>query len=106
MGNDEVQIVSRDFWFKIVDFLQQNWALIDQQENGKVRVFFVHDASGVFDTMVFESEDDAEQGLLRNGFKRFADDQKTQKFICSPKGPFVKAQHPNGPIYSSGRFWR
>ncbi len=25
-----VEIRSRDYWFKIVDFLQQNWALIDK----------------------------------------------------------------------------
>jgi hypothetical protein len=24
-----VSIRSRDYWFKIVDFLQQNWALVD-----------------------------------------------------------------------------
>ena len=29
MKKEGVQIGSRDFWFKIVDFLQQNWALID-----------------------------------------------------------------------------
>ena len=29
MKKEGVQIGSRDFWFKIVDFLQQNQALID-----------------------------------------------------------------------------
>ena len=30
MTNDRaVDIRSRDYWFKIVEFLQQNWVLID-----------------------------------------------------------------------------
>jgi hypothetical protein len=29
MKKEGVQIGSRDFWFKVVDFLQQNQALID-----------------------------------------------------------------------------
>jgi hypothetical protein len=41
----EVQIKSRDYWFKVVDFLQQNWALIDEQEDGVIVRFlerFLH----------------------------------------------------------------
>ena len=29
LKNKVFRSVSRDFWFKIVDFLQQNWAFID-----------------------------------------------------------------------------
>jgi len=29
MRDKPVEIRSRDYWFKIVEFLQQNWALID-----------------------------------------------------------------------------
>ena len=29
-----VEIRSRDYWFKIVEFLQQNWALIDEDLHG------------------------------------------------------------------------
>ena len=37
---EEVQINSRDYWFKIVEFLQQNWALIDSKETGGCTVLF------------------------------------------------------------------
>jgi hypothetical protein len=30
MNTEKLEIPSRDFWFKIVDFLQQNWALIEK----------------------------------------------------------------------------
>ncbi len=29
LKKEGIQIGSRDFWFKVVDFLQRNWALID-----------------------------------------------------------------------------
>ena len=33
MSEDKtVEIRSRDYWFKIVEFLQQNWALIDEDQ--------------------------------------------------------------------------
>ena len=46
-AQDEVPIASRDFWFKIVEFLQQNWALIDQSADA-VTVWFLNDGGGVF----------------------------------------------------------
>jgi hypothetical protein len=97
-------IVSRDFWFKIVEFLQQNWALIDARENGAV-VWFVDDGGGVFDRLDFNSEAEAKTALRRNGFVRFADDGKAQDFIAPPREPFRYREHINGPIYSSGRYW-
>jgi hypothetical protein len=30
---EAIKINSREYWFKIVDFLQQNWALLQQAEN-------------------------------------------------------------------------
>lgn len=44
-----VEIVSRDYWVKIVEMLQQNWALIDESAKSRCTVFFLHDLSGVFD---------------------------------------------------------
>jgi hypothetical protein len=35
---EEVPIESRDYWFKIVEFLQQNWALVGPRERGGYRV--------------------------------------------------------------------
>jgi hypothetical protein len=99
-----VPIVNRDYWFKIVEMLQQNWALIDTDKSG-VTVWFFGDTSGVFDVMKFALLTEAEAALLRNGFRRYADDTKVQEFIAVPQPPFKRQPHPNGPIYSSGRFW-
>jgi hypothetical protein len=101
----EIEIKSRDYWFKIVEFLQQNWALLDQTDEGVV-VWFFGDTSGVFDEMTFPSEAAASKALQRNGFKRYAEDPKAHDFIAIPKPPFVRRAHANGRIYSSGRFWR
>ena len=104
--NDRVAIQSTDFWVKVVEMLQQNWALIDAEENGTVRVFFISDTSGVFDAIAFSSASAASSALGRNGFKRFADSVDLQSFLRPPSAPFRRSAHPNGPIYSSGRFWR
>lgn len=105
--NKNIEISSTDYWFKVVEMLQQNWALIDKTPDSiDCTVYFIHDASGVFDQMRFNSEEDAHQSLTRNGFTRYADDSSAQKFIAPPLPPFTEAIHPNGPIYSSGRFWR
>lgn len=100
-----VQINSRDYWFKVADMLQQNWALIDEAPGGSPIVYFVHDRSGVFDRLAFSSRKEAEQALRRNGFSNLADDESAKSFLSPPDAPFFEAPHPNGPIYSSGRFW-
>ena len=30
-----VEVRTRDYWFKIVEFLQRNWALIEQERTGE-----------------------------------------------------------------------
>ena len=39
MAVNKVEIKSRDFWIKVVDMLQQNWALIDELPDGGVIIF-------------------------------------------------------------------
>jgi hypothetical protein len=102
---EEVSIESREYWFKIVEFLQQNWALVDPHERGAI-AWFIGDTSGVFDQIVFSSTEEAFRALTRNSFRRFADDQKAQTMMGAPEPPFTRRAHPNGPIYSSGRFWK
>lgn len=102
-----IHIQSRDHWFKIVAMLQHNWALVDALPgDAGVIVYFVHDRSGVFDRLHFHDNRSAEHGLRRNGFARFRDDEEAQEFLEPPTPPFWEDEHPNGPIYSSGRFWR
>ena len=103
---EQVPIQSRDYWFKVIEMLQQNWALIDPSDSDAVRVYFISDTSGVFDEMAFSSVDEASTALGRNGFRRFADETEVRSFLTPPCPPFRRAEHPNGPIYSSGRFWK
>jgi hypothetical protein len=103
---ERVVISSRDYWLKVVEMLQQNWALIEPEPGGSVRVRFISDTSGVFDEIEFRSETDAFGALKRNGSRRFADAPDLQSFLRPPAAPFHWRAHPNGPIYSSGRFWK
>jgi len=103
--DEVIEIQSCDYWFKIVEFLQQNWALIDQTPEGAV-VWFFGDTSGVFDQLAFASAEEAQAALLRNGFRRYADDPEAKNFIAIPAPPYYRRRHPNGPIYSSGRYWK
>lgn len=96
--------LAQDPWFKIVEFLQQNWAVIVEQNNG-VLVVFYGDTCGVFDEMPFPSEPEAVKALKRNGFSKFMEDREAQEFIGLPRGSFEERPHPNGRIYSSGRCW-
>lgn len=105
MNDATVNIKSRDYWVKVVEMLQQNWALIDEQPDGRAKVCFIGDTSRVFDEMMFPSVAEAERALRRNGFGRFAEDPEAKDFLLPPPPPFTRREHPNGPIYSSGRFW-
>lgn len=93
-----------ELWVKIVEMLQQNWARIEP-ECGGARVFFISDRSEIFDEIAFESAFEAEAALLRNGFERFGGSPDHCRFLRAPEPPYVRGEHPNGPIYSSGRFW-
>ena len=104
--NEFVAIHSADFWVKVVEMLQQNWALIEDEAAGAVRVYFISDTSGVFDEIAFSSASSANEALGMNGFRRFAESTNLQSFLRPPTVPFRRSTHPNGPIYSSGRFWR
>jgi hypothetical protein len=104
--SNNIEILRDDFWVKVIEMLQQNWALIEPMPSGDVCVYFVDDSSGVFDQLTFSSEKDAAFALKLNGFSRFADDKKLQSFLTPPSGPYYQRPHPNGPIYSSGQYWK
>ena len=103
---NSVIINSHDYWFKVVAMLQQNWALIDPVSPECCRVFFISDTYGVFDELEFSDLAVAEAALRGNGFARFEEDIEAQQFLTRPLPPFHRRPHPNGPIYSSGRYWR
>ena len=98
-----IELKSEIFWVKIVDFLQQNWALIEVVDN-KIIVFFIQDASMVFDKIEFKTIEDAENELLKNGFKLYLDENENfQDFIVPPKKPYGESPRP---IYLSGQYWK
>lgn len=105
MITDIPEQLAQDPWFKIVDFLQQNWAVVIEREND-VLVAFYGDTCGVFDEIPLPTRDEAERALRRNSFSKFFEDKRAQEFIGLPKGEFAERPQPNGKIYSSGRFWQ
>jgi len=104
--NKEHHIESRDFWVKIIEMLQQNWALIENNVDQTVTVYFITDTSKIFDQMNFSSKKEAKKGLRRNGFIRYDEDPSFKRFIKTPEPPFVPYRDDTRNIYSSGKFWR
>ena len=104
-GNESFNIASTDYWFKVIEMLQQNWALITPTDAGCFKVYFISDTSSVFDSLIFMTQFDAEVALARNGFRRYLEDPNAQTFIQPPQSPFCELPHPSGLIYSSGQFW-
>jgi hypothetical protein len=103
--SSEISISSRVFYFKVVDMLQHNWALIDPLPDGGVIVWFVGDGSGVFDELRFPTHEKAHEALYHNSFALLNLDAQAQRLLAPPLPPYVRRPHPSGPIYSSGRFW-
>ena len=98
-----INLKNEIYWVKIVEFLQQNWAIIEI-ENQKIIVYFIHDGSIIFDKIVFKSILEAEIALKRNGFRLYLDtNENFTEFLTPPKMPFGESIRP---IYSSGQFWK
>jgi hypothetical protein len=105
-GNDIV-IKATELWVKVIEMLQQNWALIeDKPDSSIVTIYFLSDTSGVFDTIDYPSREFAERALRINGFSEYLDpNENFTEFIYPPQSPYHWNEHPNGRIYSSGRYW-
>ena len=100
-----IEIHSTEFWVKLLENMQQNWALIELSETG-TKIYFINDLGGVFDDIPCQSVDDAIVKLKRNGFFRYTDEPNLPLTHVPPSRPFHIGKHPNGKIYSSGRYWR
>ncbi len=102
-----MKIKSTDFWVKVVGFLQHNWAIIEEAEKNQFKIFFFDDLARVFDELEYKLLDDATEALNRNGFSLWEEeDDRFKEHIPKPNLPFSSDKHPNGLIYSSGRFWQ
>ena len=44
--------------------------------------------------------------LMVNGFDLYTEASQVHSFLKPPMPPFTVVSHINGPIYSSGRFWK
>lgn len=108
MNYKHIALAADEYWVKIVEFLQQNWAVIEAiPESENVEIVFIGDTSGVFDQIEYPCKELAEKALLKNGFRKYLDpDENFTEFIACPQPPFHWRDHPNGKIYSSGRYWR
>jgi hypothetical protein len=66
MDSENVNISSKDFWFKIVEFLQQNWALIEEDtESEACIIYFISDGSGVFDQIQRHSAETVLSNMIK-----------------------------------------
>lgn len=70
MYTDIPEEIAENPWFKIVEFLQRNRAVVIKLEDD-VLVVFYGDTCGVFDEMPFPTRDEDEHALRRNGFSKF-----------------------------------
>jgi hypothetical protein len=103
MKRRKVVINSGDYWIKITGMLQQSYALIDKQGNGKFKIFFIGETSWIFDEIEFDSEAEAIEGLNKNKFIKY--DKELHEFIYLPRSPFSQAEYMMRRIYSSGEYW-
>jgi len=80
--------------------------LIEELEDQRAKVSFIDDTSGAFDEIVFPSLEQAVDELMENGFDMYSEATQVHHFLKPPMPPFAAVSHLNGPIYSSGRFWK
>jgi hypothetical protein len=92
-------------WFKVVEMLQQNWAVISA-DKGPPTLIFIDDGGFIFDELTFDSANAATSALRRNGFSKYSVDHEAQEFIAPPRQPYQVSEMRKRPIYSSGQFWR
>lgn len=104
--SEEIDIKSRDYWVKVIEMLQQNWAVIEENPDKSVTVYFITDNSDVFDQLNFSSKEEAKKALWRNGFGRYEDDPSLKRIVHPPKPPYTPYWDKSRNIYSSGKFWR
>jgi len=95
-----------DYFVKIIEMLQQNWAVIENEPSGKVRVYFLTDTSDIFDEMLFCHREEAQLALIRNGFENYSSNPELHQFLRPPSQPFHYNPFTHRPIYSSGQFWQ
>lgn len=121
-GPPPFEIKSRDWWIKILGMLSHNWALIEETTAG-ARVYFFHDAGttkgfdgsyksrslfnrvAVVDSLDFESIEEAEHALMRNGFD-LLEENPGPWLGMQPEGNYYDARATEPGVYSKGDYWK
>jgi len=106
-NSSPIEIASRNFWYKIIGMLHQDWALVDAHDDTTATVYFLNDCSEVFDQVTFPSKAEAVNGLSENGFSLAT---QSDFFVNrTPQPPFAlcgKFHYHYRPMYSSGKYWK
>ena len=122
-GPAEFFIKSREWWFKPVEMLVHNWALIETNSDETATVYFFHDNGitkngcqeyklfqlkgrcAVVDSLNFEDADTAEYALGHNGFQLLK--RKAGPWDGSePFGTFYDARATENGVYSKEGYWK
>lgn len=110
-----------EWWVKVLAMLQHNWALINENIDGSVTVYFFHDRGttknpsgfsyrstrqmiAVIDSLDFSSKEMAIEQLAVNRFYRMADHPGPWQGN-EPKGMIFDARHTEPGIYSKEGHW-
>ena len=120
-GPPLLPIISHDWWVKVLEMLQHNWALIEELD-GKYIVYFFHDLGttkrfpkeytlrqlrnrcAVVDSLEFDSLEDAQGALRRNDFERLEENPGPWDGY-QPHGNFYDARGGEEGIYSKAGYW-
>jgi len=116
-------INSKEWWFKPVEMLVHNWALIEINENDTAIVYFFHDKGiaknvsrnfklfqlkgrcAIVDSFAFENIDAAEFALQYNGFKQLKKNAGPWDGD-EPFGTFYDARSSEDGVYSKLGYWK
>jgi hypothetical protein len=116
------EIKTRDWWVKVLGMLSHNWALLEDNNDHTVTIYFFHDLGttlcgnagyahhlldnrcAVVDSLNFQTKELALQALRVNGFCNL---NKSKKFLLGqePCGHFYDARASEEGIYSKKSHW-
>ena len=82
-----------------------SWAIIEeQQDNNEVIVHFTSWMT-IIDELRFNNRDEAINGLIRNGFRKYDDRDEYDIKFARPSGLFHRTHNDSETVYSSGEKW-
>lgn len=114
----EFVISSREWWFKVLGMLNENWALIEDTPE-KATVYFFHSSgmptmsikprngpwSAIVDSLEFSDWESAANALSRNGFTQFSAIADAWEGNPPPEEKFYDAREKEPGIYSKQGYW-